>query len=299
MAYDSQPSGIVDYALHKTIYNGMAGNGVVSGIEASVTGSSLVVTLTAGSVVSDGSTAVYAGGTETLSAGDATNPRMDSIIWDDSAGDVAVLQGVPTAESATQTRPPLRDLEDENDFLLWVQYVPAGATVLLSSNLFDRRVMVQGGLVASSDTPVATTSTSQVDLVAITGLSIPVTSKVILEYGFSKDALAASEVKTGFKVNATEVREPVMATTATQQVEDGVVTVALNPRTAATAGGVLITYFTKVTATGATGTAFTGATALTAVQPVATITSLTITGINTTNNNNLTVEWYRVWELPV
>ena len=155
-------------------------------------------------------------------------------------------------------------------------------------------------LVASSDTPVATTSTSATDIVVISGLSIPVTSKVIIEIGHSKDALAAQVTALGVKVNATQVVDSTATTSGTQQAEDGLFIVELGPRTAASPGSLLLTRSSRITATNVEALAAVHSTGGTpAVCPVATITSLTITGLNSTANNNLTVEWYRVWELPV
>lgn len=150
-AYVSQTSGIVDHAFLKNIFNGIAGYGVESGMTLSVTGSSMVVTIADGVVRTASGRVVYTSSTVTPDVGDATNPRMDAIIWDDDAGAPAVLAGTPTAESATQTRPPLTDLADPNDILLGVIYIPPAATVILSANVFDRRTIVDsfGGVYAS------------------------------------------------------------------------------------------------------------------------------------------------------
>lgn len=160
-------------------------------------------------------------------------------------------------------------------------------------------VTVKAGmtLLSSSDTPVQITATTLTDIVAITGLSIPVTSKVILEIGVSKDALAANDCRLNLTVNSTALGSLIVLS-ATQQVEDGFLRYELMPRTAAAANGVLITLFSRVTASGAAATA-TSITSSAAVLPVVAITDLTIRGINSTANNNLTVEWYRLWELPL
>ena len=166
MPYTPQVSGIWDHAEIKNLYNGIGGYGVLSGMALSVTGSSMVVSIAAGTIKSASGTSTYSGGTKTLSNGDATNPRTDLIIWDDSAGDVAVREGTPTEEALTQTKAPALDLADDNDLVLGKVYIAAGVTVIASSALFQRRLLIPGvsdKVVKSADESVASSTTLQND----------------------------------------------------------------------------------------------------------------------------------------
>lgn len=166
MPWDDQTSGILDHAELKNVANGIAGYGVLSGFTLSVTGSSMVVTVAAGTIKTDSGTRVYAGGTETLSNGHATLPRTDLIIWDDSANDIAVLEGTATAESATQSKPPALDLSDDNDILLGKVYIAATVTVIASNALFQRRLLVGTAgdrVIKTADESVTSSATLQDD----------------------------------------------------------------------------------------------------------------------------------------
>lgn len=140
MSYEPQTSGILNHIELKNIYNGLKGYGAISGMGLSVTGSSMVVTVASGVVFTASGRTEYAGGTVTLSAPHSTLPRMDAIIWDDSADAPAVLEGTATAESSTQPKPPAPDFADPNDLLLGVVYLPFNTSVIASANLFERQV---------------------------------------------------------------------------------------------------------------------------------------------------------------
>ena len=165
MAYTSQTSGIIDHAFLKNLYNGAQGYGIVAGMAPSVTGSSMVVSVASGSVKTASGPVAYAGGSVTLSDGHATLPRTDLVIWDDSADTIAKLEGTPTAESATQSRPPAADLADPNDLVICAVYVAATATTIPSGNVFDRRITVPGsrGLKIKSADQSVSASTTLVD----------------------------------------------------------------------------------------------------------------------------------------
>ena len=142
MPWTAQTSGILDHAELKNVANGINGYGVLSGMALSVTGSSMVVTIASGVIKTASGSTTYAGGTVTLSNGDATNPRTDLVIWDDSANAPAVREGTPTAESSSQSKPPALDLADDNDIVLGKVYVAASATVIASNAVFQRRLLV-------------------------------------------------------------------------------------------------------------------------------------------------------------
>ena len=169
MPYTSQTSGIIDHAFLKNLYNGIARWGVEYGMGLSVTGSSMVVTIATGRVRTPSGATQYTSSTLTPGVGDATNPRMDAIIWDDSANAPAVLAGTPTALSTSQTRPPLTDLADPNDILLGVIYIPAGATVIQSANVFDRAPFINRWFSHKAAAQTFTTDTTFADVTAATG----------------------------------------------------------------------------------------------------------------------------------
>jgi len=166
MSYESQTSGIIDHAFLENLYEGLNGNGITSGGVVTATGSDRVLTYTAVEGIASGVRFQANSSTVTLDAGDASNPRMDMIVWDKTAGAVAVVKGTATAESSSQTRPPLGTLDD-NDLILAVAYVPTNASVILDANIFDRRV--EPALQKGADITAAST------LTLVDGLSFDIT----------------------------------------------------------------------------------------------------------------------------
>ena len=213
MPYTSQVSGIWDHAEIKNLVNGIAGYGVISGMALSVTGSSMVVTVAPGVIKATSGTAVYAGGTTTLSSGHATLPRTDLIIWDDSANNIAVREGTPTAESATQSKPPALDLADDNDLVLGKVYIAATATTIPSANLFQRRLLLGAGdlVIKSADESVTSSATLQNDdeLVRTVLANTSYTFEVYLAYlaGTTGDFKAAITFPSGGSLYAAVTRD--------------------------------------------------------------------------------------------
>ena len=202
MSYTSETSGIIDHAFLKNLYNAHHGYGVLSGMTLSVTGSSLVVTIASGTVRTSSGVVVYAGGTVTCGAGHATLPRMDAIIWDTSANAPAVLAGTATAESATQSKPPLTDLADSDDLLLGMAYITATATTIPSGNLFQRGIQLATptSVIKQSDESVTSSITLQNDdelLVALDANTF-YTFEALLGY----TGAAAGDLKVAFTVPA-------------------------------------------------------------------------------------------------
>lgn len=148
VGYEVQASGVVDHAFLQNAYQGINSNGFISangagnagGVLTSA-GSDLDTDYTAFTAIVNGTRVSVSASSVTHSAGDATNPRMD-IVKVNSSGTVAIVEGTPTAESASQPRPPLGTLT-AGDLMLAVVYVPALASVIQDSNIFDRRVVIQ------------------------------------------------------------------------------------------------------------------------------------------------------------
>ena len=148
-------------------------------------------------------------------------------------------------------------------------------------------------LVGSSAVATATTSTSIVDLVTVTGLSIAATKSIRITFNWRKTATNATAVGFGLKLNATTVITAVASgngaaeSTTTQQAEDGYTIIEIGPRRTNYLTGIVVMGGARVSGTGANGAAvqFRGST-MAAVLPTATITDVILTAINTTSNNN-------------
>lgn len=118
--------------------------------------------------------AVYAGGTVTLGAQDATNPRVDVVVVT-SAGAVSVVAGTPKA--LTTTSGPVPTAPSATQLEIARIYVPASGTALTSANITDRRVALgASGLFTTgvtknykSATQVFTTNTTFADITGAKG----------------------------------------------------------------------------------------------------------------------------------
>jgi len=84
-----------------------------------------------------------------LSEAHPTNPRKDLVIWDSSAGSLAVVTGTAQAVSPGGETDPRKmvspappDITDPNDIIIAVVYVPAGATKGTDCTIIDKRVAI-------------------------------------------------------------------------------------------------------------------------------------------------------------
>lgn len=130
------------------------GIGVVSG--GAITASSGTMnTSVAVAVVFDGSIQAVSGADVTHGTADPTNPRRDLVIWDQSAGALAVVTGTaaaisnpnlstPSSETNPRlmTSPALPDMGDDDDVLLAEVYIPAAETNSSNFTITDRRVFI-------------------------------------------------------------------------------------------------------------------------------------------------------------
>lgn len=163
--------------LHKVdldaIMAGARGNGVISGGVCSADGATLNIAVTALVLRAGGVRQTHAGGNVALSGGDATRPRVDLIIFDDSANALAAVEGTPTTEATVPgtPRPPAPDLPDPNDILLAKVYVPAQATAILAANVFNRRVFLQRATQTYTPTNVTTDRSYDADTVVVAELA--------------------------------------------------------------------------------------------------------------------------------
>lgn len=238
----------------------------------------------------------YAGGTVTVGAANATNPRRDYIYYN-SSGTVAVKAGTASAT------PLLPDLASTEIAVAEIYIAANDTTISGASEIIDRRQDVSTGmkLVASVNTPTSTTSTSAVDLVTISGLSIPATSGVRIVWQARKQALGATSVAFGIKLNSTVVieAEDWFISSEVQQAEDGICEFEIAPRATNYLAGMTAEWRFRVSATGAEANQqviYNGTPA--AILPNATITSLAIRARNNSSTNNAAeVSSIQVWQL--
>lgn len=114
-------------------------SGIISGGVATPSDpASLVIHVSAGSALFGTTTHAITGGTVTLDAADATNPRFD-LISAHSDGTLAVAKGTPAAS-------PVAAAPASGDLPLAIVFVPANATALGDHNIADRRVSAGGNV---------------------------------------------------------------------------------------------------------------------------------------------------------
>ena len=253
-----------------------------------------VAAITTGGVTVNGTrdTTGYAGGTVTVTAADATNPRRD-IIWYDGAGTVGVTAG--TAAAA----PVLPDLT-AGRIADYEVYIAALDTSIDTGDLTDRRANAPWAwrLVGSNTTEATMTSATAADMVTITGLSIPATAPVMIIVGARKAANAFTPTL-GLKINATVVLEAIYGTGrlalfgAGIAADSGLVIVFLSPRRTNHDFGLSGTYDFGSTGSSSQGRVPIGQ--LTAAIPIATITDVIIRG-DSDGTNTLGVQGVYVYE---
>ena len=113
------------------LFAAFRGTAVMDGCEASATGTSRAVSITAGPVQIDGVEVAVGAGSVTLDAGGSFD-RYD-LISVNAAGSKIVTKGV-----AKRKCPP----QPANTCLLAIVFVPAGATVIATGNVYDARMLV-------------------------------------------------------------------------------------------------------------------------------------------------------------
>lgn len=273
----------------------IANYNVISGCGATYSASDMVKTIAAGSVTHNGSTVTVAGNTVTL-VSDPSNPRWT---WTgiNSSGTAVIVSGDP---AAVPTVPERGDIVSVS-----LDLVQAGQTI--ANNVvtqLDKRVMGIVPVVAlagSSTASTSTTSTSAVDLVMISGLSIAASAIIETMWQARKVANTANYVAFGLKLNSTVVLEAGAAwgrSSATQQAEDGLLTLTLGPRSANYPAGIHGNYGWRISATGATAVNpvnLIAADNLTTLPPQVAITSMAIRAINATASNAAEIAVWKIW----
>lgn len=114
------------------LFAAFRGTAVMSGCEASATGASRTVSITAGSVQINGEVIAVSAGSVTLDAG-STFDRYD-LVSVNASGSKIVTKGATKRKCPTQPA---------DTCLLAIVFVPAGATVVTSGNVYDARLLSQ------------------------------------------------------------------------------------------------------------------------------------------------------------
>ena len=114
------------------LFAAFRGTAVMSGCEASATGTSRTVSITAGSVQINGEVIAVSAGSVTLDAG-STFDRYD-LVSVNASGSKIVTKGATKRKCPTQPA---------NTCLLAIVFVPAGATVIATGDVYDARLLSQ------------------------------------------------------------------------------------------------------------------------------------------------------------
>ena len=284
----------------------MGGAGVLDDtLSLTVTEANRVITVPAFTAwVPDGNGALvyvsHAGGNVNVTAS-ASNPRMDLLTLD-ASGNLGMQDGVATAETGDVEEAPLPSLDDDEILIATVRS-PANQSNVLAANVRGRAVQVAQPtvmLAGSSSAATSTTSTSAVDLVTISGLSIAAAAFIESQFNYRKTAAAATMVGFGLKVNSTVVVEAtttvnssLAACTSTQEVQDGICSFSITPRRTNYQGGILSIITVHTTTTARLMQVQT--TLLANPIPTATITSMAIRAINDTASNAAEVTDWKIW----
>ena len=141
---DSFDTGDIVYESElKAIHEAHKFQGVLSGLAVTEkgAGADMSVDVSDGYCVSNGILETLSGGPTNLaiSNGDASNPRIDTIIYDVSANTAAVVEGNPAAT------PNPQDRSDANDVILARVHVEANETTSIQdSDIYDCRTLLPG-----------------------------------------------------------------------------------------------------------------------------------------------------------
>jgi len=130
----------------------------------------MTVAVAKGAILSNGTLRAVTAGNVTITAADATNPRIDLIVVNSSG-----TETVRTGTAAANPAPPTRTA---NDVVLAVVYVPANDTAIQTNQISDIRITrTQGPIVIYKTTAAETTNTTLAAIEALnkanSGVTIP------------------------------------------------------------------------------------------------------------------------------
>jgi hypothetical protein len=152
---------------------GLNGVGVVSGCAVTAQGSPDMTCAVASGVTrnADGTTAVVASGNVTITAADATNPRIDLVVVSSA--------GAKSATAGTAAAQPVMPAIPATSVVLAAVYVPATDTTIATNQITDKRVVLPtppvGAAYRRSSANYTTTSTTFADVDA-TNLALTITT---------------------------------------------------------------------------------------------------------------------------
>lgn len=126
------------------VVDAIEGNGVVSGGVVTLD-TGMTVDISSGSAIIAGTLVEFTGTSKTLSNGDSSNPRKD-IITVNNVGTVSVVEGTPavadpSGNEGRKTKTPSAPLLPSNSVILAEIWVDSSTTSLLSTDLWDMRVL--------------------------------------------------------------------------------------------------------------------------------------------------------------
>ena len=171
---DSDLQSILFQEYLEVLAEGISGlNCVLSGL-AVTGGADMTPAVAKGAVLSNRVMFAVAAADVTITAADATNPRLDLIVVT-SAGALAVRAGTPAPFTSTSNpKPPARTA---NDVVIAVVYVPANDTAIGTSQIKDMRVSPQFPICIYRTTAAETTNNTVSAIEALnkanSGVTIP------------------------------------------------------------------------------------------------------------------------------
>ena len=152
----------VDLQMLAAAYNG---NGIIKGVgsECAVTAQgspNMTLAVAAGAIIASGTMVNVASGNVTITTAHATNPRFDLVVVD-NAGAKSVVAGTAAASPVFPAIP-------SNSVVLAAIYVPANDTAIGSTQIIDKRLLINpyGTIQRLGAIVTLASSTSETDLIS-------------------------------------------------------------------------------------------------------------------------------------
>lgn len=127
----------------------ISGNGVIFGCLVTAQASpNMTVVVSAGTVTIGGTVTAVSAGTVTITTADSTNPRFD-LIRANSGGSLSALAGTASSN-------PVFPVPSSTDIVLASVYIPANNTAISSTQVIDKRLLINPKVVYSATAPTDT-----------------------------------------------------------------------------------------------------------------------------------------------
>lgn len=145
----------------------------------------MTVAIAAGTVSSGGVSYTVTAGNGTITAADATNPRLDLVVIT-SAGAIAIRTGA----ASLNPKPAARVT---NDIVLAVVFVPAASTVVAANQITDLRVTASAGSVTSvsGTAPIVVTSGASTPVISLPAATAAFDGYMTAAYASKLDGIQA------------------------------------------------------------------------------------------------------------